>query len=567
MLRRSNAAHPIPPLSEKGDPVTLDDLAAQAHVAAEGLRDCARDAVRERVSDNGKLSAERIEIEQHAVHGLAWLATYVEAIKEMAAYARRMEEAGRFGETEQLLTRIGLGESLAQMFTGIPMNQGEILRLSDFGLGPDEVAPFRNAAVEALIASGNTRENRAALAALLPEAREGLLGDPGLDETFEAIRAEMRRFAEAEVAPYAQGWHRANAYIPLEVIEGLSAMGVFGLTIPEAYGGMGLGKVAMCVVSEELSRGYIGVGSLGTRSEIAAELILAGGTEAQKQKYLPGIASGEILPTAVFTEPNTGSDLASLRTRAALDGDAYVVSGAKTWITHPVRADLMTLLARTDPDERGYRGLSMFLAEKPRGADADPFPAKGMSGSEIEVLGYRGMKEYEIAFDGFRLPASALLGGVEGQGFKQLMETFESARIQTAARAVGVARCAFELGLRYARERVQFGKTIIHFPRVADKLVMMAVEIHIARQIAYCAARAKDGGRRCDLEAGMAKLIAARVAWAAADNALQIHGGNGFALEYPISRVLCDARILNIFEGAAEIQAQVIARRLLEGGN
>jgi (2S)-methylsuccinyl-CoA dehydrogenase len=567
MLRRSNGAHPIPPISEKGDPVTLDDLAAQAHVAAEGLRDCARDAVRERVSDNGKLSAERIEIEQHAVHGLAWLATYVEAIKEMAAYARRMEEAGRLGETEQLLTRIGLGESLAQMFTGIPMNQGEILRLSDFGLGPDEVAPFRNAAVEALIASGNIRENRAALAALLPEAREGLLGDPGLDETFEAIRAEMRRFAEAEVAPYAQGWHRANAYIPLEVIEGLSAMGVFGLTIPEAYGGMGLGKVAMCVVSEELSRGYIGVGSLGTRSEIAAELILAGGTEAQKQKYLPGIASGEILPTAVFTEPNTGSDLASLRTRAALDGDAYVVSGAKTWITHPVRADLMTLLARTDPDERGYRGLSMFLAEKPRGADADPFPAKGMSGSEIEVLGYRGMKEYEIAFDGFRLPASALLGGVEGQGFKQLMETFESARIQTAARAVGVARCAFELGLRYARERVQFGKTIIHFPRVADKLVMMAVEIHIARQIAYCAARAKDGGRRCDLEAGMAKLIAARVAWAAADNALQIHGGNGFALEYPISRVLCDARILNIFEGAAEIQAQVIARRLLEGGN
>jgi (2S)-methylsuccinyl-CoA dehydrogenase len=567
MLRRSNAAHPIPPISEKGDPVTLDDLAAQAHVAAEGLRDCARDAVRERVSDNGKLSAERIEIEQHAVHGLAWLATYVEAIKEMAAYARRMEEAGRLGETEQLLTRIGLGESLAQMFTGIPMNQGEILRLSDFGLGPDEVAPFRNAAVEALIASGNTRKNRAALAAFLPEAREGLLGDPGLDETFEAIRGEMRRFAEAEVAPYAQGWHRANAYIPLEVIEGLSAMGVFGLTIPEAYGGMGLGKVAMCVVSEELSRGYIGVGSLGTRSEIAAELILAGGTEAQKQKYLPGIASGEILPTAVFTEPNTGSDLASLRTRATRDGDAYVVSGAKTWITHPVRADLMTLLARTDPDERGYRGLSMFLAEKPRGADADPFPAEGMSGSEIEVLGYRGMKEYEIAFDGFRLPASALLGGVEGQGFKQLMETFESARIQTAARAVGVARCAFELGLRYARERVQFGKTIIHFPRVADKLVMMAVEIHIARQIAYCAARAKDGGRRCDLEAGMAKLIAARVAWAAADNALQIHGGNGFALEYPISRVLCDARILNIFEGAAEIQAQVIARRLLEGGN
>jgi (2S)-methylsuccinyl-CoA dehydrogenase len=351
------------------------------------------------------------------------------------------------------------------------------------------------------------------------------------------------------------------------VVEGLSNLGVFGLTIPEDFGGMGLGKVAMCLVSEELSRAYIGVGSLGTRSEIAAELILAGGTLEQKNKYLPKIASGEILPTAVFTEPNTGSDLASLRTRAVRDGDVYKVSGNKTWITHPVRADLMTLLARTNPNEKGYKGLSMFLAEKPRGSDADPFPAPGMSGGEIEVLGYRGMKEYEIAFDAFEVPAANLLGGEEGQGFKQLMQTFESARIQTAARAVGVAQSAFDLGLRYAKERIQFGKSLIHFPRVADKLAMMAVEIHIARQITYFAGRAKDDGRRCDLEAGMAKLLGARVAWAAADNALQIHGGNGFALEYPISRVLCDARILNIFEGAAEIQAQVIARRLLEGGN
>jgi (2S)-methylsuccinyl-CoA dehydrogenase len=552
----------------KKEPGSLKlDLAHEAQFAVERLLARALDAMRVRLSQNGKLAADKIETEQHAVHGLAWLATYVEAVKEMAAYAKRMQEDGRFGEIEQLLTRIGLGDYLDQIFTAIPMNQGERLRLADFGLAPEEIAPFRNKAVEALIASGATRENRAALAALIAEARQGAIGDPGLDETFEAIRVEMRRFADAEVVPHAQSWHRANAYIPLEVIAGLSAMGVFGLTIPEAYGGMGLGKVAMCVVSEELSRGYIGVGSLGTRSEIAAELILLGGTDAQKQKYLPKIARGEILPTAVFTEPNTGSDLASLRTRAIRDGDDYVVSGAKTWITHPVRADVMTLLVRTNPDERGYRGLSMFLAEKPRGSDADPFPAKGMSGGEIEVLGYRGMKEYEIAFDGFRLPADALLGGVEGQGFKQLMETFESARIQTAARAVGVAQCAFELVLRYAKERVQFGKTIIHFPRVADKLVMMAVEIHIARQITYFAGRAKDEGRRCDLEAGMAKLLAARVAWAAADNALQIHGGNGFALEYPISRVLCDARILNIFEGAAEIQAQVIARRLLDGGN
>ena len=241
--------------------------------------------------------------------------------------------------------------------------------------------------------------------------------------------------------------------------------------------------------------------------------------------------------------------------------------GNKTWITHPVRADLMTLLVRTNPNEKGYKGLSMLLAEKPRGTDDNPFPAKGMTGGEIEVLGYRGMKEFEIGFDNFEVPVKNLLGGEEGKGFKQLMETFESARIQTAARALGVAQAALDLGLRYAKERVQFGKPLFSFPRVFNKIVAMATEIHMARQITYFAARAKDEGRRCDLEAGMAKLLGARVAWAAADNALQIHGGNGFALEYPISRVLCDARILNIFEGAAEIQAQVIARRLLEGGN
>ena len=547
--------------------LNLDNLALEGQHAAEAVLARATASLRSSLSDGGRLSAAKIEREQHAAHGLAWLATYVEAIKEMTAYARRMGAEGRFGEVEALLTTIGLGEYLAQIFGGIPMNQGEIVRLSDFGLKASDVARFRNDAVETLIAEGNTPEARARLAALIAEAHEGAIGDPGLDDTFEAIRVQMRRFADAEVVPHAQGWHRANAYIPLEVIAGLSEMGVFGLTIPEEFGGLGLGKVAMCVVSEELSRGYIGVGSLGTRSEIAAELILCGGTPEQKRHFLPKIASGEILPTAVFTEPNTGSDLASLRTRATREGDLYVINGAKTWITHPVRADLMTLLARTNPNEPGYKGLSMFLAEKPRGTDAEPFPAKGMSGGEIEVLGYRGMKEYEIAFDGFTIPADSLLGGVEGEGFKQLMETFESARIQTAARAVGVAQCAFELGLRYAKERVQFGKTLIHFPRVADKIAMMAVEIHIARQITYFAGRAKDEGRRCDLEAGMAKLLGARVAWAAADNALQIHGGNGFALEYPISRVLCDARILNIFEGAAEIQAQVIARRLLEGGN
>ncbi|MEM9199679.1 MAG: acyl-CoA dehydrogenase family protein, partial [Pseudomonadota bacterium] len=363
---------------------------------------------------------------------------------------------------------------------------------------------------------------------------------------------------------FAHDWHLNDELIPMEVIEELAEMGVFGLTIPEEYGGFGLSKASMCVVSEELSSGYIGVGSLGTRSEIAAELILGGGTDAQKAHWLPKLAAAEILPTAVFTEPNTGSDLGALRTRAVRENGDYVITGNKTWITHAARADVMTLLARTDPATDNYAGLSMFLAEKPRGTDAEPFPAEGMTGGEIEVLGYRGMKEYELGFDGFKVSAENLLGGVEGQGFKQLMATFESARIQTAARAIGVAQNALDLGLRYALDRKQFGKPLIAFPRVYGKLAMMAVEIAFARQLTYFSAREKDADRRCDLEAGMAKLLGARVAWACADNGLQIHGGNGFALEYPISRVLCDARILNIFEGAAEIQAQVIARRLLE---
>jgi len=522
-------------------------------------------AVRQKVLVDGRISSARLEAEQHAAHGLSWLATYVTALRELAAYGERLRSEDRYGAIEDYALRIGAGEYAAQIFGGIPMSQGEILRLPALGLSQKAVAAACSDAVDTLIADGNTPENRARFVALFSQDQGAAsIGDTGLDETLEAIRSEMRRFCAAEVTPHAHEWHLENEYIPMPVVEKMAELGVFGLTIPEEFGGMGLSKVSMCVVSEELSRGYIGVGSLGTRSEIAAELILCGGTDAQKEHWLPKIASGEVLPTAVFTEPNTGSDLASLRTKAVKEGDVWKVHGNKTWITHPVRADIMTLLVRTDPSEPGYKGLSMLIAEKPRGSEADPFPVEGLTGGEIEVLGYRGMKEYELAFDGFEVKGENLLGGVPGQGFKQLMQTFEAARIQTAARAIGVAQSAFDLGLRYAQERIQFGKPLIAFPRVADKLAMMAAEILIARQLTYFAAREKDADRRCDLEAGMAKLLGARVAWAAADNALQIHGGNGFALEYPVSRVLCDARILNIFEGAAEIQAQVIARRLVE---
>ncbi|HPD94058.1 MAG TPA: acyl-CoA dehydrogenase family protein [Pararhodobacter sp.] len=541
----------------------MDDL--QTRVAAlqaplDALLATATDRVRAMVSAGGKVSGGLIDANQRAAHGLAWLATYVEAIRQMSAWAARLSDTGAFGEIEALLLQIGAGEYLAQILGGIPMNQGEILRPSDIGLAAGDLASLADQPV----LSGNSPAARARLVALMRQNHgRATFGATGLDEELEMIRDQFRRFADEKVAPFAHDWHLKDDFIPMEIIEDLADMGVFGLTIPENLGGLGLSKASMVVVSEELSRGYIGVGSLGTRSEIAAELILAGGTDAQKSEWLPKIASAEILPTAVFTEPNTGSDLGSLRTRAVKVGDDYEVTGNKTWITHAARTHVMTLLARTDPNTTDYRGLSMFLAEKAPGTDENPFPTPGMTGGEIEVLGYRGMKEYELGFDGFKVKGENLLGGEEGKGFKQLMQTFESARIQTAARAIGVAQNALEVGMQYAEDRKQFGRAIIDFPRVADKLAMMAVEIMIARQLTYFSAWQKDHDKRCDLEAGMAKLLGARVAWAAADNALQIHGGNGFALEYQISRILCDARILNIFEGAGEIQAQVIARRLL----
>jgi (2S)-methylsuccinyl-CoA dehydrogenase len=547
--------------------VNLLGLTAAALPALDDLRLAARTALNKKVEVDGRVSSKAVEAEQFAAHTFAWVATYVEALRQMHGWASALESDGKFGEMEQLILQIAFGEYLWQIYGGIPMSQGEIARLQDLGLSQQEQGVMMNAAVQTLTQSGNTEAARSRLCVLMQErAGVSTFGVTGQDEELEMVREQFRRFADDKVVPFAHEWHLKDELIPMAIIEEMSELGVFGLTIPEEYGGFGFPKAAMCVVSEELSRGYIGVGSLGTRSEIAAELILCGGTEAQKQKWLPQISSGEVLPTAVFTEPNTGSDLGSLKTRAVKTGEDYVVTGNKTWITHAARTHVMTLLARTDPSTDNYAGLSMFLAEKTPGDDATPFPSEGMSGGEIEVLGYRGMKEYELAFDGFKVKGENLLGGVEGQGFKQLMQTFESARIQTAARAIGVAQSAMEIAMKYASDRKQFGKAIIEFPRVSSKLAMMAVEIMIARQLSYHSAREKDEGRRCDLEAGMAKLLGARVAWAAADNGLQIHGGNGFALEYPISRVLCDARILNIFEGAAEIQATVIARRLLESG-
>ncbi len=547
----------------------LLDLTREAVGSADTLLIAARGHVADRVISEGRVDGERLEAEQLAAHGLAWMATYVEALRQLHGWAARLDAQGALGTREKLILQIGFGEYCAQLYGGIPLSQVEIVRPRDLGITSKETHTFFKGAVKILITGGNTSDYHMALAKEIEQSLDdGNYGALGLDdEMLDMIRDQFRRFSEEQVVSHCHEWHLKDELIPIEIVEQMAALGVFGLTIPENWGGLGLSKTAMCVVTEELSRGYIGVGSLGTRSEIAAELIRLGGTDAQKKTYLPKLASGEILPTAVFTEPNTGSDLGALRTRAVRVGDTYRITGNKTWITHASRSDMMTLLARTNPDEAGYRGLSMFLAEKPRGAEGEAFPADGMTGGEIPVLGYRGMKEYDLRFENFEVPAENLLGEVEGQGFKQLMATFESARIQTAARAVGVAQNAMELGHKYARERSQFGKPLYAFPRIAGKIAWMAVETMMARQITYFAGRERDSERRCDIEAGMAKLLAARVAWSNADNALQVHGGNGYAMEFPISRVLCDARILNIFEGAAEIQSHVIARGLLSNRN
>ncbi len=539
--------------------------AAAAATAARAYAEAARVRTAETIAPDGRVSSALADREQRLVHGFAWIATTAEALAATADWASRAQSGGRFGEVEALALRVGFGEYLAQLLGGVPMSQNEYARPHELGLVDAAQTLAGDVSVGVFLSAGNTAETRLALVAKL---REGAVPDESVeDDTLDMVRSQFRQFAAERIAPNAHAWHLADVLIPDETVREMADLGVFGVCIEEDYGGLGLGKLAMCLVSEELSRGWICAGSLGTRSEIAGELIGQNGTPEQKAKWLPGLASGDVLPTAVFTEPDTGSDLASVRTRGVKGADdGWAITGSKTWITHASRTDLMTVLTRTDPNTPGYGGLSMLLAAKTRGAEGDPFPDKGLDGSEIEVLGYRGMKEYVLSFDGFGVAAEGLLGGVEGQGFKQLMRTFEGARIQTAARAIGVGWNAYDVAMRYATERRQFGKPLIEFPRVSDKLAMMVAELLLARELTYSAARHKDKGERCDIEAGMAKLLGARVAWSNADLNVQIHGGNGYALEYEASRILCDARILNIFEGAAEIQAHVIGRGLAPRG-
>ena len=511
--------------------------------------------------DNFKVWEEK---NQHLVHGFAWIATYIEALRQINKWGIELTNNNNLNEFEQLILDISFIEYIRQILNGIPMSQTEFIKITDYEIinKNDELKISEN------FNFSNINELKERLVKIAINKDNIIaLENTGLDTEYQQIREQFQKFNSLNVHNNSNKWHLEDKLIPQKIIDDLASLGVFGLTIPEKYGGLGLNKLAMCVVSEELARGYIGVGSLATRTEIASELILNDGTETQKDFWLPKISKGETIPAACFTEPDTGSDLGSITTKAIKNDGKFLISGNKTWITHASRSNLLIILARTNPDiSLKHKGLSIFLVPKNQGKEDEFFPNKSISGTEIKVLGYRGMKEFELRLDNLEVEKISLLGENENSGFSQLMKTFESARIQTAARAVGVAQNALDLAISYASNRKQFNKSIINFERVYNKIAMMIIEIALGRQLTYFAAKNKDLGFRCDLEAGMAKLLCARIAWSCADNSLQIHGGNGYALEYDISRILCDARVLSIFEGSAEIQAQIISNRILGRG-
>jgi (2S)-methylsuccinyl-CoA dehydrogenase len=384
-----------------------------------------------------------------------------------------------------------------------------------------------------------------------------------LRDEHHQIRESVREFVEREVLPIADELDNAEKEIPLAVIGKMAELGYFGLIFPSEYGGMGLDTLSMAIVTEELSRGWLSVGSVMTRMIITGTLVMSSGTDEQKRRFLPRIASGELLTAAAFTEPDVGSDTAAVKLRAVRDGARFKLYGEKTWCTFANRAHLLTVLARTNPEAQPkHKGLSILLVEKTPG---DQFHPPELGGSAIPTIGYKGMKSYSLGFDGYECPVENLLGEKEGQGFYQLMATYEYARIQTAARAVGTAQAAFEAALKYAKERIQFDRPIAEFQVIRHKLAHAATEIEAARQLTYYACEKKDSGVRSDLEAGMAKVFAAEMAERVTSEMLQIFGGYGYSREYPAQRYWRDARVFRIFEGTSEIQYEVIAKRLVGG--
>tara|TARA_B100000131_G_scaffold90713_1_gene87480 strand:- start:7730 stop:8896 length:1167 start_codon:yes stop_codon:yes gene_type:complete len=383
-----------------------------------------------------------------------------------------------------------------------------------------------------------------------------------ITDDHEEFRSAVRKFTDEEIVPIAAD---IDSYkypeIPQDIIKKMAEQGYFGVIFPEEYDGLGLDNITLTIVSEELSRGILSVGSVMTRGIITGTLLLSHGTDEQKKKFLPGIARGETMTAAAFTEPDSGSDSGSMITKATKVDGGYILNGAKAWCTYANRANFLTVLARTDPDtSKRHKGLSIFLVEKEPG---DDIIHPNIKGEPIPTVGYHGMRSYNLALEDVFVPEENLIGGEENKGFYQLMATYESARLQTAARAVGVAQAAFDYALQYSKEREQFGKPISEHQAIRMKLSEMATELEASRQLVYYAASMKDSGKRCDLEAGMAKVKSAKAVEYITREAMQILGGYGYSKEFPVERYWRDARVISIFEGTSEIQHEVIAKSLL----
>ena len=498
------------------------------------------------------------EADQVVAYDLAHVAASVRAAEAALEY-------GATGRDEAHIACVFVADALADLAART------VGREDAFGTTPAWLDPARDFL--------DTFRNPAYLASLA-----GIEGDRRLDSDFTLVRETFHRFAQDQIRPRAEHIHRANADIPEEIIAGLAEMGALGLSIPEDYGGFATGGASdymgMVVATEELSWGSLGAGgSLITRPEILSRALVAGGTDEQKQAWLPRLASGEVMNAVAVTEPDFGSDVAAIVTAATRTSGGWLVNGVKTWCTFAARADVLMLLARTDPDRaKAHRGLSLFVVEKARGDGAgflftqDPAaegrrdPPGRMEGRPIDTIGYRGMHSYEIAFDGWFVPADNLIGGDAGvgRGFYLQMAGFENGRLQTAARALGVMQAAYEAAYAYAVSRVVFGRPIVDYQLTRAKLARMAVLIQSTRQFSYEVARLMAKGEGT-LEASMLKAYVCRAAEWVTREAVQIHGGMGYAEEYAVSRYFVDARVLSIFEGADETLAlKVIARRLLE---
>jgi alkylation response protein AidB-like acyl-CoA dehydrogenase len=367
----------------------------------------------------------------------------------------------------------------------------------------------------------------------------------------------VRDFVDKEVKPVVRELEHADTY-PEQLIERMKELGVYGLAIPEEYGGNPVSTPCFVLVTEELARGWMSLaGAMGGHT-VVSRLILLYGTEEQKRRHLPRLATGEVRATMALTEPSGGSDLQAMTTVARREGDEYVVNGAKTWITNSRRAGLIALLCKTDPAaEPRHQGISVLLAEHGPGL---------IVSRDLPKLGYKGVESCELSFEGYRAPVDALLGGVEGQGFGQMMKGLETGRLQVAARALGVGRAALEDSLRYAQERESFGTPIWRHQSIGNYLADMATKLTAARQLTLHAAREADAGRRVDMEAGMAKLFASETAMEIALNAVRIHGGYGYSTEFDVERYFRDAPLMIVGEGTNEIQRNVIAAQLVARG-